>query len=161
MLDGNRQAQPLFQTSFDEENAEFSPDGHWVAYQSNESGQNQVYVRPYPKIDDGRWQISTNGGSRPAWARSGRELLYLDANDQLMTVPVQTTPAFSAGNPSKVFDGRYLVPNNARTYDMSPDGQRFVMIKGPQPEERTSQPSASIVVVLNWREELKQRVPVR
>jgi serine/threonine-protein kinase len=160
-LDGQRPIQPLFQTPFDEENAEISPDGHWLAYQSNESGQNQVIVRPFPKVDDGRWQISTTGGSRPAWARSGKELFYLDANNLLMTVPVQTSPTFSAGNPAKVFEGRYLVPNNGRTYDVSPDGQRFVMIKGPAIDERSKAPSASIVVVLNWLEELKQRVPAK
>jgi serine/threonine-protein kinase len=161
-LDGNRQAQPLVQTPFDDENGEISPDGQWLAYQSNESGQNQVYVRPFPKVDGGRWQISTTGGSRPAWAHSGRELFYLDATNVLMAVPVRTTPTFSAGNPAKVFETRYLVPNNGRTYDVSPDGQRFVMIKDTAADDRERGGAPpNIVVVLNWFEELKQRVPVK
>jgi eukaryotic-like serine/threonine-protein kinase len=160
-LDGNRQTQTLFQTPFDEENAEFSPDGRWVAYQSNESGQSQIIVRPFPQVDAGRWQISTSGGTRPTWARNGHELFYLDAGGVLTSVPVQTMPTFSAGNPAKVFETRYLVPNNARTYDVSPDGQRFVMIKGPADDGRASAASLSLVVVLNWFEELKQRVPVK
>jgi serine/threonine-protein kinase len=161
-LDGNRQVQPLVQTPFDDENGEISPDGQWLAYQSNESGQNQVYVRPFPKVDGGRWQISTTGGSRPAWAHSGRELFYLDATNVLMAVPVRTTPTFSAGNPAKVFETRYLVPNNGRTYDVSPDGQRFVMIKDTAADDRERGGAPpNIVVVLNWFEELKQRVPVK
>jgi serine/threonine-protein kinase len=161
-LDGNRQVQPLVQTPFDDENGEISPDGQWLAYQSNESGQNQVYVRPFPKVDGGRWQISTTGGSRPEWAHSGRGLFYLDATNVLMAVPVRTTPTFSAGNPAKVFETRYLVPNNGRTYDVSPDGQRFVMIKDTAADDRERGGAPpNIVVVLNWFEELKQRVPVK
>jgi eukaryotic-like serine/threonine-protein kinase len=161
-LDDKRQSQRILQTTFNEENGEVSPDGRWLAYQSDESGQSQVYVRPFPKVDDGRWQISPSGGSRPLWARNGRELFYLDATNLLMAVPVQTSPAFSAGNPAKVFDTRYAVPQNARTYDVSPDGQRFLMIKTNQQTERSAgQAPASIVVVVNWLEELKQRVPAK
>ena len=157
----NRQTQPLLQMPFDEENAEVSPDGRWLAYQSNESGQSQVYVRPFPQVDSGRWQISTTGGSRPAWARSGRELFYLDNNNLMMAVPVQTSPTFSAGNPAKLFETRYLVPNNARTYDVSADGQRFLMIKSTTNAREAGAAPPNIVVVLNWFEELKQRVPVK
>jgi len=160
-LDGKGTTESLVRTPFDEENAEVSPDGKWLAYQSNESGPSQVYVRPFPKVDGGRWQISTMGGSRPAWGRNGRELFYLDATSQMMTVPVQTSPAFSAGNPARVFDTRYPTPNNGRTYDVSADGQRFLMIKGNDTERTSGTPPANIVVVLNWFEELKQRVPVK
>lgn len=157
VLGSTPRAETLLQTTFNEENGEISPDGHWLAYQSNESGQEQIYVRPFPKVDAGRWQISPAGGSRPLWARSGRELFYLDANSVLTAVPVRTTPGFSAGNPAKVFDTRYAVPQNARTYDVSPDGQRFLMIK----DNATAGPAsnatpASMVVVLNWFEELKR-----
>jgi eukaryotic-like serine/threonine-protein kinase len=160
-LDGKGTTESLLRTPFDEENGEVSPDGRWLAYQSNESGQIQVYVRPFPKVDAGRWQISTMGGSRPAWARNGRELFYLDATNQMMAVPVQTSPAFSAGNPARVFETRYLTPNNGRTYDVSADGQRFLMIKGSDNDRASGTPPANIVVVLNWLEELKQRVPVK
>jgi eukaryotic-like serine/threonine-protein kinase len=160
-LDGNRATESLLRTPFDEDNGDVSPDGRWLAYQSNESGQIQVYVRPFPKVDAGRWQISTIGGSRPAWARNGRELFYLDATNQMMAVPVQTSPAFSAGNPARVFETRYLTPNNGRTYDVSADGQRFLMIKGIDNDRASGTPPVNIVVVLNWFEELKQRVPVK
>ena len=87
-------------------------------------------MRPFPQVDSGRWQISTAGGTRPAWARSGRELFYLDASNTLTAVPVQTSgPTFSAGKPAKVFDTKYAEPNPARHYDVSPDGQRFLMLK--------------------------------
>jgi hypothetical protein len=155
-------AEMLIQTTFNEENAEISPDGNWLAYQSNESGQDQIYVRPFPKIDGGRWQISTAGGSRPLWARSGRELFYLDGNRVLMAVPVRTTPSFSAGNPSKVFDTRYAVPQTGRTYDVSPDGRRFLMIKESATSDQNANATpASMVVVLNWFEELKRLVPTK
>ncbi len=93
-----RPSEPLVQTIFSERNAEISSDGRDVAYESNESGKFEVYVRPYPKVNDGRWPVSTGGGSRPAWARNGRELFFLDASNTLMAVPVQTTGAtFVAG----------------------------------------------------------------
>ena len=87
---------------------EISPDGRWLAYHSNESGRNEVYVRPFPNVDGGRWQISTGGGTRPLWARSGRELFYLDDNGLLTSVAVQTTPGFNAANPTRVLNTRYF-----------------------------------------------------
>src|ERR1700682_4675513 len=79
-LDGARQAEALFHTAFNELNGEISPEGHWLAYQSAESGQSEIYVRPFPNVDRGRWQISTSGGTSPVWARGGGELFFLDAN---------------------------------------------------------------------------------
>jgi eukaryotic-like serine/threonine-protein kinase len=76
---GQGQTEPLLQGSFGEDNGEISPDGHWLAYQSNESGPPQIYVRPFPKVDTGHWQISVNGGTRPLWARSGQEELKAKA----------------------------------------------------------------------------------
>ncbi|MGH8648697.1 MAG: TolB family protein, partial [Burkholderiales bacterium] len=76
-IGGDRRATRLVQTMFDERNGEISPDGRWLAYESNESGQSQIYVRPFPAVDEGRWQVSTSGGVQPLWARSGRELFYL------------------------------------------------------------------------------------
>ena len=158
-----RSSQPLIQTSFSESNADISPDGRWVVYQSNESGQDQIYVRPYPKVDSGRWQVSAGGGTRPVWARTGKELFYLDGTQVLTAVPVQIAgPTFSEGNPAKVFDARYFVGNAGRTYDVSPDGQRFLMIKdNASSDQASTAPPASMVVVLNWFEELKARLPAR
>ena len=100
--------EPPAETLFDGAWPEFSPNGRYLAYQSDESGRSEVYVRPFPQVDSGRWQISTTGGTRPAWARSGRELFYLDASNTLTAVPVQTSGStFSAGTPAKVFDAKY------------------------------------------------------
>jgi hypothetical protein len=159
-LDGSPKAEPLIQTNFGESNGEVSPDGRWIAYQSNESGQNEVYVRPFPKVDGGRWQISTGGGSLPVWSRNGRELFYYDPNTAMMAVPVQTSPGFSAGNPSKLFGGRWYALQAGRTYDPSPDGQRFLMIKDTALGDQNT-PSAPINVVVHWTEELKARVPAK
>jgi Tol biopolymer transport system component len=153
-------AGPSAQSLFDGTWAEFSPDGRYLAYTLNESGRSEVYVRPFPQVDSGRWQISTAGGTRPAWARNGRELFYLDASNTLTAVPVQTSGStFSAGKPAKVFDAKYAEPYPPRYYDVSPDGQRFLMIKDNAAGDPNATP-ASMVVVLNWSEELKARVPV-
>ena len=115
-------------------------------------------MRPFPQVDSGRWQISTTGGTRPAWARSGRELFYLDASNTLTAVPVQTSGStFSAGKPAKVFDARYSTPFPPRSYDVSADGQRFLMLKDSAAGDPNATP-ASMVVVEHWFEELKQRV---
>jgi len=153
--------EALIQTTFIEWLAEISPDGRWLAYATNESGQFEIHVRPFPNVNDGRWPISTGGGTKPVWSRNGRELFYLDGTNNLMSVPVQTTgPAFTAGNPVKLLDGRYYVgaPPN-RAYDVSPDGQRFLMIKDSATSDPTQNAAPpSLVVVLNWFEELKTRV---
>lgn len=142
---------------FTERNAEISPDGRFLAYESNESGRAEIYVRPFPRVDSGRWQVSTGGGTQAAWARSGRELFYLDGSNTLIAVPVQTTGAtLSAGNSARVFDRAYATPVGFRTYDVSPDGQRFLMIK-----DDPNATAAGMVVVVNWSEELKARVPVK
>jgi serine/threonine-protein kinase len=156
---GPSPTEPFAETRFKGWWGDFSPDGRYVAYQSNESGRLEVYVRPFPQVNHGRWQVSIGGGTRPTWARSGRELFYLDGSNTLITVPVQMSAStFSAGKPAKVFDNKYVEPNPARHYDVSPDGQRFLMIKDSADVDPNAMP-ASMVVVLNWLEELKQRVP--
>src|SRR5262249_48313074 len=154
---GLSRVEPLIQTPFIERNAEISPDGRFLAYESNESGRNEIYVRPFPEVERGRWQVSTGGGTQAAWARNGRELFYLDGSNRLTAVPVQTTSAtFSAGNPIRLFDRAYTTPVGFRTYDVSPDGQRFLMIKDDQ-----NATAASMVVVEHWSEELKARMPTK
>jgi serine/threonine-protein kinase len=134
--------------------AEISPNGRYVAYQFTEAGQDQVYVRPFPAVENGLWQISSKGATRPAWARSGRELLYVDASQTLTSVAVSTTsPTFSFGTPEKVFSSRYSLPNPSRHYDVSRDGKRFLMLKDvPLEDQRGAH--ASMVVVENWLQEL-------
>ena len=152
--------EPLLQTTANELNAEISPDGRWLAYESDESGQSQVYVRAFPDRAGARWQISTAGGTRPLWARDGRELFFIDRTGALMDVSVEheSAASFTPGMPVKLLDGRYYVGGSiyvGRTYDVSPDGRRFLMMK------LDSMTPTSIVVVLNWTEELKRLLPSR
>ncbi len=153
-IQGEHRVTQLIETPSRELNVELSPDGHWVAYQSNESGQAEVYVRPFPNVEQGRWLISRGGGTRPLWSRDGRELFYLGAPGRVMAVPIQPGRTFAAGNPQRAFEGPYLAPALLRTYDVSPDGQRFLMIKGTAAAQ-----GPTLVVVQNWFEELRQRVP--
>jgi serine/threonine-protein kinase len=136
-----------------------SADGRWLAYDSNSSGQFEIYVRPFPNVGAGQWQISTAGGTRPLWARSGRELFYVAADGTLAGVGVDARgTTWSAGPPAKILEARYDTggSNVGRNYDVSPDGQRFLMIKGAS--DQTAAPP-QIVVVRNWTEELKRLVP--
>jgi len=151
----DRQAQPFLQTRFDEGGHRFSPDGRWLAYVSDESGRPELYVQPYPG-PSGKRQISTEGGTEPVWNRNGRELFYR-AGDKLMAVEITTQPALSVGKPRVLFEGRYVPsPSSPANYDVSPDGQRFLMVK---PNEQEQAAPTQINVVLNWFEELKRRVP--
>ena len=165
-LGRERQSVRLFQTPFNEVNAEVSPDGRWLAFESDESGQREVHVRPFPDVGGGRWQVSTGGGSRPLWARNGEELFYLnDSGDEaaLMSVRVQNSATWTASTPARLFAGRFFHVvvqgqlGQGRTYDVAPDGKRFLMIKvgGTDAAE-----AARIIVVQNWTEELKRLVPV-
>ena len=152
--------RPLVRTSFNELNGEISPDGQWLAYESDESGREEVYVRPFPDVDRGRWQISTGGGNRPLWARSGKEFFYRALGGAVMRASVGEGSAFRAGSPTRLFEGRYEIGSaqSGRTYDISPDGQRFLMFKLDARSDETATPP-SIVIVQNWSEELKRRVP--
>jgi serine/threonine-protein kinase len=159
-----RRAQPLVQTTFNELNAEISPDGRWMAYQSNESGKDEIYVRPFPDADRGRWQVSAGGGTRPLWARSGKELFYAKASGAVMSASVDGGSTFRASNPTQLFEGPYLMAAaiGGRTYDVSPDGRRFLMIKPVDGGEflPTAAPT-SLIIVQNWTEELKRLVPTK
>jgi serine/threonine-protein kinase len=159
------QMEPLLQTPFFENNGIISPDGRWLAYQSNESGQYEVYVQPFPLVNGGRRQVSSRGGHFPLWAPNGRELFYMDGNGFLTTVPVQTSAAaaFNFGNATKLLDRSYVTAD-VRAYDVSRDGQKFLMIKNAsaanQPDLSAPAPT-SMVVVLNWLEELRARLPTK
>jgi Tol biopolymer transport system component len=151
----SREIQTFLQTPFDEGAPVFSPDGRWLAYSSDESGRREVYVQPYPG-PGGKWTISAEGGSEPVWNRNGRELFYR-SGDRMMAVEIVTQPSFSAGRPKLLFEGRYL-PSTVQTanYTVSPDGQRFLMVK---PRAADESAPTQINIVLNWFEELKRRVP--
>jgi serine/threonine-protein kinase len=156
-LAGDRKPRPFLQTPFNEAALMFSPDGRWVAYVSDESGRNEVYVLPFPG-PGGKWQISVNGGGDPVWARSGRELFYLEGT-QMMAVDIETQPTFRAGTPRRLFDGGFVTGvGRVPVYDVAPDG-RFLMVQETSGEGEEG--PASIVVVENWTEELKRLVPAR
>ena len=163
-----RKAQPLVQTPFVETSPEISPDGRWIAYESDESGKDEIYVRPFPDVNAGRWQVSTGGGTKPLWDRSGLELFYLvqaEARTVVMSAPIERGASFTAGTPTKVLEGPYYFGTDGagdaayRTYDIAPDGRRFLMIKEGGADQ-TAAP-ASLIVVLNWFEELKRLVPLK
>jgi serine/threonine-protein kinase len=159
----DRKAQPFLRTSFTKGAPRFSPDGRWLAYVSNESGRYEIYAQPYPG-PGGKWQISTDGGTEPVWNRNGRELFYRNG-DKMMAVDIATQPGFAAGKPRMLFEGPYLPRTNLPTlatmpnYDVSPDGQRFLMLKPVEEAQLELHAPPQIVVVQNWFEELKQKVP--
>ena len=150
-----RRAQSLIQTMFNERNAELAPDGQWLAYESNESGREEVYVRPFPEVGAGRWQVSTGGGRTPLWSRNGKELFYLSPSNSIMGVQVEPGPLWRSSTPAQILQGQYFEAGvgSPRTIDVAPDG-RFLVIK----QGGDSAPQ-SLVVVQNWFEELKRRVP--
>jgi serine/threonine protein kinase len=144
-----RKAAAILQTQFAEVPNALSPDGRWLAYTSDETGTNRVYVQPFP--GPGRkWQVSAATGSAAAWSRDGKEIFYVGPDRKLMTVPVKTTPEFEAGIAVPLFEAR-MAPPPGRQYDVSADGKRFIL-NTPASEEA----AAPITVVLNWAAELKR-----
>jgi serine/threonine-protein kinase len=160
-LDGTHQVFTLVQTPFDERHGIVSPDGRWLAYEANDSGPFEIHVRPFPDVNRGHWQVSTAGGTQPLWASGGRELFYLAPDGALMRVAVGGGPAWTAGSPMKVLEGRYVVgPGTAlRNYDIGPDGQRFLMIKASAGGAIATPPQ--IIVVQHFDEELKRLLPTK
>jgi hypothetical protein len=129
---------------------------------SNETETTEIYVRPFPNIDEGKWQVTTDGGSEPAWAPDGSELFYLAANravTTVMVVEIETTPVFSAGTPTELFSGDYaqLRPSDP-SYAVAPDGERFLMMRESDLSEVEERPP-QFVIVQNWFEELRRLAP--
>ena len=160
-LDKDQVQQPLLVLSptLQARNGEVSPDAQWLAYQSKESGPDQIFVRRKSDADNWKGPVSTDGGTQPAWARNGRELFYLAPNGNLMSVAVPPGPTWAPGEPVKVIDGKgkyFAGPTTTplRSYDVSLDGKRFLMIK----QDADAAPP-TMVVVLNWVEELKRLMP--
>jgi serine/threonine-protein kinase len=143
----------------------FSPDGRWVAYTANTNGLSVVFVQPYPGTG-AKYEISKEPDSHhPVWSRDGKELIYLNGNAQLTSVSVTSQPSFAFGNPARVFsasEGAITdLPFNPRNYDITPDGNRFIRVVDVDAAKRNGPPpNPTLNVVLNWFEELKQRVPV-
>jgi Tol biopolymer transport system component len=154
----DHKAQPFIRTPSNESAPQFSPDGRWLAYVSDETGRSEIYVQPFPGRG-GKSRISTEGGTEPVWNRNGRELFYR-SDDRMMAVDIPTQSSFAAGKPRMLFMGPYLPTTNQGkfpNYDVSLDGQHFLMLK---PSEEAQAAPTQINVVLNWFQELKQKVPV-
>jgi serine/threonine-protein kinase len=163
-LDGTHRVTPLVHTRFDERNGIVSPDGRWLAYQSNSSGAIEIYVQPFPNVDGGgQRQVSTTGGSQPLWSKKTKELFYVGADGTLMGVSVEAIGAtWNNGTPTKLLEARYLTAGGAsggRTYDVSPDGKRFLMVKGPATDTAATPPA--VILVQHWDEDLKRLVPTK
>jgi eukaryotic-like serine/threonine-protein kinase len=149
-LFGDRKPFPLVQTAFTENAAAFSPDGRWIAYGSNDGGRNDLYVRPFPGAG-GKYPVSRDGGTHPAWRADGKELFYLGADGTMMAVPIDATRQFDAGVPQSLFPtGALMQVSGSHAYAVTKDGKRFLVITRPQ------QSSAPLTVVVNWPTSLKQ-----
>jgi eukaryotic-like serine/threonine-protein kinase len=139
--------------------ASFSPDGRWLAYTSNESGRDEVYVRPFPRTQTVARLVSIDGGSGPAWAPNGSALYYRGASGEMMAVPVMLTPTFTSGRPRTLFRfaGVYRMSGTATAYDIHPDGKRFIMVS--ERKDAAATPRQQVNIVLNWFEELRRLAP--
>jgi hypothetical protein len=153
-LNSDHKPKPYLQTPFDEMKARFSPDGKWMAYQSNESGQFQVYVQTVP-ISGAKYQISTSGGTAPRWRRDGSELFYVSADQKLMAVPIKLGKMIEVGTPQQLFP---ISPfpgfaNVSSFYEPSRDGQRF-LVNAPAGGEAAA--AAPFTAVTNWQAGFKK-----
>ena len=142
---------PLLATPANEFQPRLSPDGRWLAYMSTESGTAEIYVRPFPDVGRGKWQVSLNGGYFPRWAHSGAELFYLNLGNNLTVAEIQTSPAFSVGR-RQVLHNAGAVPD----FDVAPGDQRFLRLASLASSDSTG---TQVVLVQNFLAELKSRVP--
>jgi serine/threonine protein kinase/Tol biopolymer transport system component len=153
-----RKPVPYLTSQSNKSQARFSPDGRFVAYTSNESGQNEVYVQPFPNASGGKWVASKGGGNQPHWRRDGKELFYISLDSKMMAVDVTTTPAFGSGNPKALFAAPIFgaaSTQNISRYDVTPDGQKF-LINALAADAAAAVLASPITVVLNWQIGLKK-----
>jgi len=168
-MEGDHKWTALLQNKYNEYQPEISPDGQWMAYTSDKYGKNEIYVRPFPEVDKGGpWQISTDGGNSPLWSPNGRELFYRNG-DEVISIAVETEPTFKVGRSEILFRGTYTSLTSTvspaqelHPWDIHPDGKRFLMMKDVTytAETAAEETPRKINIVLNWFEELKERVPV-
>ena len=162
---GDRKTRAVIHSAANEMTPEFSPDGRWLAYVSSQSGRHEVYVQPFPGPGE-RHLISTNGGEQPAWSGNGRELFYVQGGlfgsgglTTLMSVRIGTAPTFVAGTPETLFESPDLLSGWGRSYDVAPDGRRFLMTLNK--EQPTNLAPIQMIFVQNWFEELKRLAPTK
>jgi Tol biopolymer transport system component len=146
-------ARPLVNSPFGEWDGILSPDGRLVAYASMESGRLEVYLRPHPG-PGAKQQVSTEGGNSPVWSHSGKELFYLNGR-KVMAVPLAAV-AHTVGRPVLLFEGEYNVAGSVANFDVTPDGEGFVMVRGEGP----TLPWVQGHVLTNWLDDLERRSPV-
>jgi eukaryotic-like serine/threonine-protein kinase len=148
---------PLIATEFAEQAIMLSPDGRWLAYQSDETGRSEIYVRPFPDVGAGKWTVSVNGGVMPLWSRSGDRIFYVNAVNEMVEVRVSTGSSFTVQDRRILFSigPEFLISQAAEfmLYDISPDDERFLMLRLEEMESR------ELILVLNWLGELEERVP--
>ena len=151
---GDTTPVPLVVTPFNERSPTLSPDGRWLAYASDESGVNEIYVRPFPETSQAKRQVSLRGGTEPLWSNSGRELFYRNPAGDVVAAEITTQPAFAVGNQTVLFPGgAYTQDDSHRGYDVAPDDRRFLMVR-----ERDAGGRANLVLVDNWFQELREKV---
>jgi serine/threonine-protein kinase len=154
-MTGGRREETLIGWPIRVTSASIAPDESWVAYQMSDSGQEEIFVQTITTGE--RHQISNGGGTRPLWTQNGRDLFYIGGDDRLTGVTIQITPTFNASEPTPLLPARYFVGGPGRTFAVSRDGERFLMIK----EGSLRAQAGHIVIVQNWFEELKRLAPVK
>jgi serine/threonine-protein kinase len=153
-IDGSKAPRPLLQTPTNENNPDVSKDGRWIAYQSNESGQYEIYVQPFPGLS-GKWQVSKSGGNQACWSRDGK-WLYFRHGVQMLRASITTEPELRIGTPEVVFESDAVVlASEARNYDISADGNQFLVLTSIEGGERSTL-NRELIIVENWFEELKR-----
>jgi eukaryotic-like serine/threonine-protein kinase len=153
----DRAVEVLLDGDFAQLDPQVSPDGRWMAYQSDETGRFEVYVRPYPDVQGGRWQVSVNGGTSPRWRADGRELFYYDGAS-ILAAAIGPGPAFRASRPVRLFDTDALGGRLGVAYAVSPDARRFLVLK---PAPARALPPAEVVFVQHWDTELRAQLAAR
>lgn len=157
-------SSPLIESEFNTGTASISPNGRWIAYYSAESGRAEIYVRPYPDIAAGKWQISTEGGFEPEWREDSGELYFrwfeADSTMTIWAAPIESGDDFIPGQARKIINGNYLRSSQGPSYDVNEAGDRFLLLK-PAPTISADKESESVTLILvnNWFEELKQLAP--
>ena len=156
-LEGSRTTTVLLDEETRERNPTLSPDGRWLAYNSQGGADREVYVRPFPDVEAGRWQISTGGGDWPMWSPVGDELFYRGPTG-LMALQFTADPTFTPGATTQLLERRLIGSVASRSMAVSSDGQRFLLFANDREDSDTPPPQLN--VVLNWHQELLERVPV-
>jgi Tol biopolymer transport system component len=149
----SRKAQPYLQTEFNESQGKFSPNGRFIAYRSDASVRDEIYVEPFPRESSRKWKVSTAGGNSPRWSSDGKELFYISPDSKMMAVEVTTSPVFKAGIPKALFPVLTSERRDLTPYDVAADGKRFLIINQT---EGGAPGTVPIMVVLNWTALLKK-----